>query len=114
MQGVVGGALPGQEIAGVVFSNTSSSTCTLRGYPYALLLRRGAALGAPARDHKGKVSTVRLRPGKSAQVQLMAVTTCQSQESDHVRIRVPGSHTSTDVALQLRGCSLTVDPIESG
>jgi hypothetical protein len=114
MAGVRGGALPGQEIAGVVFTNSTSSKCTLRGYPFAELRRNGAPLGKPAKHHKGKVRTVTLKPGKSAEVQLTAVTTCQSPESDHVRIRVPGSPTSTDVALELRGCALSVDPIEPG
>jgi hypothetical protein len=114
MQGVRGGALPGQEIAGVVFTNSSATKCTLRGYPFAQLRRKGAPLGKPAKHHHGTVRTVMLKPGKSAQVQLTAVSTCQAPESDHVRIRVPGSSTSTDVALQLRGCSLSVDPIEPG
>jgi hypothetical protein len=98
----------------VVFTNHTSSKCTLRGYPFAQLRRKGAALGKPAKDHKGTVRTITLKPGKSAQVQLTAVSTCQAPESDHVRISVPGSPTSTDVALQLRGCSLSVDPIEAG
>jgi hypothetical protein len=114
MRGVRGGALPGQEIAGVVFTNRSQAKCTLRGYPFAQLRRNGRKLGRPASHNPGVVRTITLKPQDSAQVQLTAVTTCQAPISDHVRIRVPGSPTPTDVALQLRGCSLSVDPIESG
>jgi hypothetical protein len=114
MTGVRGGALPGREIAGVVFTNTGKTRCTLRGYPFAQLRRNGAALGKPAVNNPGTVRTVMLRPNGSAQVQLTAVSTCQAPISDHVRIRVPGSTSSTDVAIELRGCSLSVDPIEPG
>jgi hypothetical protein len=114
MVGVRGGALPGQEIAGVVFTNTSSTKCTLRGYPFAQLRRNGTKLGKPATDNPGAVKSVTLKPHDSAQVQLTAVTTCQAPISDHVRIRVPQSQTSTDVAMELRGCSLSVDPIQPG
>jgi hypothetical protein len=114
MHGVRGGALPGQEIAGVVFTNRSQTKCTLRGYPFAQLRHNDQKLGRPASHNPGAVRTITLKPQDSAQVQLTAVTTCQAPISDHVRIRVPGSPTSTDVTLQLRGCSLSVDPIQSG
>lgn len=114
MEGVAGGALPGQEVAGVVFTNTSATKCSLRGYPFAELRHKGNVLGTPAKHATGKVRTIVLKPHKSAQVQLNAVSTCQSPESDHVRVRVPGSPTSTDVPIQLRGCALSVEPIEAG
>jgi hypothetical protein len=114
MRGVRGGALPGQEIAGVIFTNATATACTLRGYPFAQLRYKNRNLAQPAVHNPGTVRTVLLRPHRSAQVQLTAVSTCQAPISDHVRIRVPGSTTSTDVAMQLRGCSLSVDPITPG
>jgi hypothetical protein len=114
MNSVPGGALPGQEIAGVIFTNTSGGTCTLRGYPFAQLRHNGAKLGKPAKHNPGTVRTIRLKPDGRAQVQLSAISTCQAPISDHVRIRVPGSPTSTDVPIELRGCALSVNPIEPG
>jgi Protein of unknown function (DUF4232) len=114
MRGVRGGALPGQEIAGVIFTNATTKACTLRGYPFAQLRYRNGNLGRPAVDNPGTVRTVVLRPHRSAQVELVAVSTCQAPISDHVRVRVPGSAASTDVAMQLRGCSLSVNPIAPG
>lgn len=114
MKSVPGGSGQGQEIAGVIFTNTSGGRCTLRGYPFAQLRHNGAALGKPATHNAGPVRTVTLKPQDKAQVLLTAVSTCQAPISDHVRIRVPGSPTRTDVALELRGCALSVDPIEPG
>jgi hypothetical protein len=110
---VRGGAFQGREIAGVLFTNTASTTCVLRGYPAAQLVRKGKNLGQPAIDNRGTVRTIVLKSGAAGQVQLTAVTTCQSAISDHVRIRVPQSTTSTDVAMELRGCLLSVDPFEA-
>jgi hypothetical protein len=110
---VRGGAFQGREIAGVLFTNTSSSTCVLRGYPAAQLIHKENNLGQPAVDNRGPVRTIVLKSGAAGQVQLTAVTTCQSAISDHVRIRVPQSTTSTDVAMELRGCLLSVDPFEA-
>jgi uncharacterized protein DUF4232 len=111
---VRGGAFQGREIAGVVFTNTSSATCALRGYPAAQLRHKGRNLGQPAINNSGRVRTIVVKPGGAAQVQLTAVTTCQSAISDHVRIQVPGSSTSTDVPMELRGCLLSVNPFEAG
>jgi Protein of unknown function (DUF4232) len=111
---VRGGAFQGREIAGVVFTNTSTTKCSMRGYPSAQLRYNGKDLGRPAVQNPGTVRTIALKPGGAAQAQLTAVTTCQSAISDHVRVRVPGATTSTDVAIELRGCSLSVDPIEAG
>jgi hypothetical protein len=112
--GVRGGAGQGLETAGLVFTNSSSKTCTMRGYPFAQLRSSGTALGKPAVDNPGTVRTVVLTPGAAAQALLTAVTTCQAAVSDHARVRAPGATTSTDVAVQLRGCALRVDPLEAG
>ncbi|HEY2296871.1 MAG TPA: DUF4232 domain-containing protein [Jatrophihabitans sp.] len=101
-------------MAGVLFTNTSSTTCTVSGYPFAQLTYRGGPLGKPAKDDPGTVRTIKLRPNKSAQSQLTAVTTCQSPISDHVVVKVPGTAQSMSVAMQLRGCSLSIDPLEVG
>jgi hypothetical protein len=112
--GVRGGAFQGQEIAGLLYTNNSSTACTMRGYPFAQLHYRGNALGKPAKDDPGTVRTILVRPGKSAQAQLTAVTTCQAPISDHVVEVAPDTNEARSVPMQLRGCSLSVDPIENG
>jgi Protein of unknown function (DUF4232) len=108
---VRGGALPGREIAGVLFTNSGTTTCSVRGYIFAQLRYRGAALGDPATDNPGPVRTVVLRRNASAQAQLTAVSTCQAPISDHVQVRLPGAQQSATAVMQLRGCSLSVDPL---
>lgn len=114
MTGVRGGAFQGQEVAGLLYTNTSATACTMRGYPFAQLHYRGNALGNPAMDNPGTVRTILLAPGKSAQTQLTAVTTCQAPISDHVVEVAPDTNEARSVPMQLRGCSLSVDPIEPG
>ena len=114
MTGVRGGAFQGQEVAGLLYTNNSSTACTLRGYPFAQLHYRGKALGKPAKHNPGAVRTIVVRPGKSAQVQLTAITTCQAPISDQVVEVAPDTHEARSVPMQLRGCSLSVDPIEAG
>lgn len=113
MAGVRGGALPGREIAGIVFTNSSTTRCAMRGYPFARLRYRGQPLGEPATHNAGTVRTVVLKPGASAQAQLTAVSTCQAPISDHVRVRPPGISVWRNVALELRGCTLSIDPVEA-
>lgn len=108
-----GGAYQGQEIAGVVFTNSSKSTCSVRGYPFAQLRYKGQPLGNPATDDPGTVATVTLRPGQAAQSQLTARTTCQAPISDHLRARVPGADAAETVPMQLRGCALRIGPLEA-
>jgi hypothetical protein len=110
---VRGGAYQGREVAGVLFTNSSTTTCSVRGYPFAQLSYHGKPLGKPAKDNPGTVRTITLRPGKSAQSQLTAVTTCQAPISDHVRVIAPDTTQAKIVPMQLRGCSLSIDPLEA-
>ena len=109
-----GGAFQGQEIAGLLYTNRSPTACTLRGYPFAQLHFKGRELGKPATENRGPVHTILVRPGKSAQTELTAVTTCQAPISDHVVEVAPDTHAARSVPMQLRGCSLSIDPIEPG
>ena len=97
----------------MLFTNSSSTTCSVSGYPFAQLRYRGGPLGRPASNNPGAVRTIVLRPGRSAQSQLTAVSTCQAPESDHVRVVVPRTGTPKTVEMQLRGCSLSIDPLEA-
>lgn len=98
----------------MVFTNSSSTTCTVSGYPFAQLRYHGKQLGKPASDDPGTVRLITLAPGRSAQSQLTAVTTCQAPISDHVRVVAPHTGTAKTVAVQLRGCALSIDPLEAG
>lgn len=109
--GVRGGAYQGLEVAGVLFVNTSHTTCTLQGYVFAQLQYHHARLGRPATDDRGATRRITMHTGDSAQVQLTAVSTCQAPISDHVLVRVPGDDTPIIVTMQLRGCALSVGPI---
>lgn len=101
-------------MAGLLYTNNSSTPCTLSGYPFAQLHYRGKPLGKPAKNNPGQVHTVVVRPGRSAQAQLTAITTCQAPISDQVVEVAPGTNEARSVPMQLRGCSLSVDPIEPG
>jgi Protein of unknown function (DUF4232) len=109
--GLLGGAYQGHEVAGVLFVNTSHATCTLQGYVFAQLRYHHKKLGRPAQDNRGATRRVTMRSGDSAEVQLTAVSTCQAPISDHALVRVPGDDTPIMVAMQLRGCTLSVGPI---
>jgi hypothetical protein len=95
----------------VLFVNTSRTTCTLQGYVFAQLRYHHAALGRPATHDRGPARLITLRFGASAEVQLTAISTCQAPLSDHVLVRVPGDKTAILVAMQLRGCALSVGPV---
>jgi Protein of unknown function (DUF4232) len=112
--GVRGGATQGVETAGIIFENSSSARCSMHGYPAVQLRHNGKNLGQPAVQNPGQARTVVLKPSASAQALLHAVTTCQAAISDHALVRVPGATTSSSIAIELRGCALSVDPIEAG
>lgn len=113
MRGLEGGATTGTENALLLFTNASATICTLTGYPRVTLRRDGAVLGSPAQDATATPKTITLASGARAQAVLMAATTCQANESDTARLRLPGRAGYVDIALQVRGCTLTVGPIEA-
>jgi len=106
-----GGASLGHEIAIVQFTNNGNSACDLSGYAGAVLQRNGRTLGQPAGRDKGKVATVTIPAGGTAQAMLSVSTSCQAQLSDKVRITPPGGG-YVDAPLALRGCPMTIGPIE--
>lgn len=110
--GLRGGAGQGVETAGVVFTNRSVTTCTVRGYPFARLRQRGAPIGRPATQAPGAVRTITLKPKASAQSLLQATTTCQAQVSDQAAVRAPGTSAIKLVAVELRACALRIYPLE--
>ena len=108
---VRGGAIQHVQLAGLIFTNTAATACTLLGYPFAQLMRGGRTLGRPA-QHQGPVGPgVVLTRNVGAEAQLEATTDCQAPLSDHVRVRAPGLSQSADLADTLRACTLTVSAV---
>jgi hypothetical protein len=108
-----GGAIQGYEIAAVTFTNTSSKSCSLSGYP-TVELRRGAQLLATATPHGGTTPTlIHLKPAAQAQAQIRDHSTCQAPLSDTVHFAAPAplGALQGDRPFQLRGCTVTVEPI---
>ena len=101
------------QIAGLIFTNRSASTCGLQGYPFAQLRRAGALLGKPASHTPGTAAAlVILHAGQAAQAELTATTDCNAPLSDLVRVSAPGQTATADVADTLRECTLAVGPVE--
>ncbi|MGN6606569.1 MAG: DUF4232 domain-containing protein [Jatrophihabitans sp.] len=111
---VRGGAIQHQQLAGIIFTNTAASPCSLLGFPTAQLVKGGALIGSPARPAGAPGTGVVLGRNASAQAQLTASTDCNAPLSDHVRVRAPGATVSTDLADTLRACTLTIGPVTAG
>jgi hypothetical protein len=57
---------------------------------------------------------VTLPAGGSAVSQLTDFSTCNSPESDIIRIYPPNQTASVEAPMQLRGCKLVVTPVAAG
>lgn len=114
MRIVPGGATPGYEIAAVTFINNSSTSCSLSGYPAVQLRRSGTVLVTASPNRAQAAKLVHLAPGAQAQAQIRDHVTCQGALSDSVRAVAPAplaSMTVNSQLVQMRGCTVTVDPI---
>lgn len=116
LQILPGGASLGYEIAAVAFTNTSTRACSLSGFPTVQLRRGGTAL-ATATPRAGTVAQlVHLDPGMQAQAQIRDKVDCQAPLSESIHAAAPAPLTSltvdsTTAFVQLRGCTVTIDPI---
>lgn len=108
-----GGALPGEEVALLVFTNHSASACTLTGFPGVELLAQDNVIGRPATRSSMAVHTLRLLPGATVTARLIDDSRCNAPLSDTVGVYVPNQTVQLHAALQLRGCALTIDPVRS-
>lgn len=98
-----------KQFATIVVVNPGQIACWLIGYPVVGLRRAGAALGAPAAPATAGRPALQLPPGGRAVAGLHGPTVCNAPLSDSVRIRLAGQSASTDAALVMRGCPLTID-----
>jgi hypothetical protein len=106
-----GGAIAGQEIALITFTNTDSKACTMFGFPGVSLRLNNALLGQPATRTSKTPATVTLKPGEQAEALLRDYTTCQAALSDTVRVYPPDSTQFVDKPFELRGCQTQIDPV---
>ena len=108
-----GGALPGEEVALLIFTNRSASACTLTGFPGVELLGDDSVIGHPATRSSLPVRTLQLTPGANVTARLIDDSRCDAPLSDTVGVYVPNQTVQLHTALQLRGCALTIDPVRS-
>jgi hypothetical protein len=106
-----GGAIAGQEIALVTFTNTGTKACTMFGFPGVSLRLNNTLLGQPATRSSKTPTSVTLKPGEQAEALLRDFTTCQAALSDTVRVYPPDSTQFVDKPFELRGCQTQIDPV---
>jgi hypothetical protein len=105
-----GGASRGQEIAAIQFTNESTASCYLAGYPTVTLLRGGRMIGKVSRPASTAPSGRTLAPGEVAESLLHDyVMNCQAPLSDTIRVVAPGSNQTYSRPMQLRACVLRLD-----
>jgi hypothetical protein len=112
-------AAPASGVAGgwyydLQFSNISSKTCGLYGFPgVSAVAANGHQLGSAAsRDHRFAKSLVVLRPGSTAHavlrltdVSVYPPSTCKPTTAVGLRVYPPNTYTSVVVPLRFRACA---------
>jgi hypothetical protein len=106
-----GGALPGEELALLEFTNRSSSPCSITGFPGVELFAHDHVLGKPATRSGMAVRTLTVAPGAHVTAVLHDDTRCNAGLSDTIGVYVPNQTAQERVPLELRGCTLTIDPV---
>jgi hypothetical protein len=111
----------------IVFTNSSSTECTLEGYPGVSFVGdgNGTQIGDPAgEDDSVAISTVTLAPGGTAVSHVHGAQPgaydCTEVQADGIRVYPPHSYESAYVADPLPACAtagvvlLQVTPVEAG
>ena len=110
-----GGAYQNYEIAGVTYTNTSATECSLSGFPTARLLRADGSVLTTSKPAPGtSARLVHLAPGAQAEAQIRDHSICQAPLSDSVEVTAPAPLEALRAhrpQSQMRGCTVTVDPI---
>ena len=120
----------GSRLADITFTNTSSTPCTLKGFPgvSAVTNNDGTQLGPAAERESGQgTTTVTLAPGHSARAGLKMTNigvldpaSCQPQAADGLRVYPPGETASAFIRVAgLEGCAgdanyLSIQPVSAG
>lgn len=111
--GIGGGeATAGSTFYPLEFTNLTSHTCYLRGYPGVSTLKAGRQQGNAAGRTASTVSTVYLAPGATAHATLQVTnvgdfpaSACKPVQADTIRVYAPGAYDPDYVPYGLRACS---------
>lgn len=114
-----GGAGAGNVAGALTFKNTSSTPCTLAGFPGVSFVRgsRGTQVGAAATRTDAAVKTRTLAPGTSVKATLRRTQPgnygddCQRASVDGFRVYPPDSTESAFVAFKTTGCKSLAAPL---
>lgn len=123
------GAAAGSSYIPLEFSNISTTSCALYGFPgVSGIAANGTQLGSPARwNHVIAPRTVVLTPGSTAHVVLQIVNVgnypsniCGPAQAYGLRVYPPNQRASVEVPFTFEACSksgptyLSVDPVNAG
>ena len=111
VRAIRGSGAAGHEFAFLQFTNVSTKSCSLTGYPGVQLLLAGTPLGQPAVRSGKPVRTVQIAPGTSVSANLVDDSSCNAPVSDTVQVYPPNRTDRLVLKLALRGCQLHVDPV---
>jgi uncharacterized protein DUF4232 len=106
-----GSGAAGHQFATIVFTNKSTSTCSITGFPGVQLLAAGKPLANPANRSGKPFSRVDLAPHAIGTAMLENDSTCNAENSDSVQVIVPNQTDTVVLPLRFRGCTLTIDPV---
>lgn len=122
-----GGGAAGSAYYRIEFTNLSTTTCTLRGYPKVNAVDlKGARIGAFAAREKGRAKPVTLAPGQAASARLRIVDAlnypadrCKATTAAGLRVAVPGGRGNKIAPLAFETCvramthTLSVAPVRA-
>jgi hypothetical protein len=112
--GSAGGGTPGSYYSFIDFTNTSSTSCTLYGYPgVSLTAASGTQIGpAATRDATTAAATVTLAPGAIANAELRmtdpavyATSQCKPTTSSYLKVYPPNQTTPVQVSFKADTCA---------
>lgn len=124
-----GGAAAGSTYYSIEFTNTSSSACTLYGYPgVSFVTASGSQIGTPATENAVYPrQLVTLAPGATAHAELGVATaqnypssTCSPVSVTRLKVYPPGQTGALFLAISTTGCSntsvslMTVQTVQPG
>jgi len=113
VRAIRGSGAAGHEFAFLQFTNVSTKSCSLTGYPGVQLQLAGKPLGQPAVRSGKPVRTVQISPGTSVSANLVDDSSCNAPVSDTVQVYPPNRTDRLVLKLALRGCQLHVDPVSA-
>jgi hypothetical protein len=107
------GGAAGSTYTPIVFTNTGSTTCELRGYPgVSFVDASGARLGKPSKRDAGRIKTVKLASGHGANALLREpepgnypTAACQAATSNRLQVYPPGQTNALFLSYHVKVCT---------